>query len=89
MTHQVKENFFRHVRLPHLSLLAAAVSFGVVGGVALIWRTLASDSTVVLVNKSENPYPWLHVPQNKNLKLHAVNAKFENGELRTSYLNEK
>jgi hypothetical protein len=43
----------------------------------MITRNLRNDPTLLLVNKAKNPYPWLNVDQGTNIKLYAVNAKFD------------
>ncbi|KAJ3319849.1 hypothetical protein HDU76_000435, partial [Blyttiomyces sp. JEL0837] len=62
---------------PPLTLLALAVTFGVGLGAFTIQNVLRRDPSLVLVNKKANPYPWLHVSQGENLKLYAVNQKFD------------
>ncbi|KAJ1538785.1 hypothetical protein HK405_013481 [Cladochytrium tenue] len=62
---------------PPLYLLLGAVAFGVGGGLFFIQRNLRNDPTLVLVNKANNPYPWMHVSQGTNIKLYAVNQKFD------------
>eukprot|EP00842_Homolaphlyctis_polyrhiza_P000370 jgi/Hompol1/1333/HPOL_002683-RA len=87
MYHQVRSNILRHLRAPNLAMLVTAVSLTAACGVTLLFRDLRNDPTVVLIKKNENPYPWLHVPQNKNIKLYAVNRKFDQDkEVRKSYI---
>ncbi len=79
-------SLFRHAKHPYLMLLIGAVSGGVGLAFGLGTHILRNDPTLTLTNKKENPYPWIHVPQSRNLKLYAVNNKFENKEVRTTYL---
>jgi hypothetical protein len=76
----------RHGKHPYLVMLVGAVSGGL--GLAFFLGThkIRNDPTLLLTNKKENPYPWIHVPQSRNLKLYAVNNKFENDGIRTTYL---
>ncbi|KAJ3103189.1 3-dehydrosphinganine reductase [Phlyctochytrium planicorne] len=60
-----------------LQVLVGAVTLGLGGGAFLMQNVLRKDPTIVLVNKSENPFPWLKVDQGTNLKLYAVNQKFD------------
>ncbi|KAI8923780.1 hypothetical protein BC831DRAFT_509293 [Entophlyctis helioformis] len=77
--------FFAHVKKPYLTILASGVVLGVGGGALLIVRNLRTDPTFALYNKRTNPYPWLSVPQDQNLKLYSVNQKFETG-VRETYI---
>ncbi|KAI8592189.1 hypothetical protein HDU88_005069 [Geranomyces variabilis] len=69
---------------PPLVLLCMAVGAGLGGGVFMMSHILRNDPTVVLANKKNNPHPWLHVGQDRNLKLYSVKQKFEKSE-RPSY----
>ncbi|TPX70378.1 hypothetical protein SpCBS45565_g01803 [Spizellomyces sp. 'palustris'] len=62
---------------PPLVLLVGAVGAGLGAGAFMVTHFLRNDPTVVLTNKKGNPYPWLHVNPDKNLKLYAVNQKFD------------
>ncbi|KAJ3019471.1 hypothetical protein HKX48_002060 [Thoreauomyces humboldtii] len=72
--------FLTNIRAnPPLVFLAAAVSCGLGAGVFMGTHILRSDPTV-LVSKNtrrNDPYPWLKVGPERNLKLYAVNQKFE------------
>ncbi|KAK6095312.1 hypothetical protein BDV3_006318 [Batrachochytrium dendrobatidis] len=80
-------SFFRHVTNPVIAILVSAVSLGLGGGTFMIFNALTRDPTVALFNKRENPFPWLNVAQDQNIKLYAVNNKFESKEgIRTTYI---
>ncbi|KAJ3305620.1 hypothetical protein HDV03_001265 [Kappamyces sp. JEL0829] len=68
-------SLFRHAKHPYLALLVV--------------RILKTDPTMVLTNKRENPYPWIHVPQNQNLKLFAVANKFDEKGVRETFILNK
>lgn len=71
-------NLFRHARRPYLTILVAAVGGGIMLGASFLTHILKNDPTLLLRNKKENPYPWINVPQTRNLKLYAVNNKVFN-----------
>ncbi|KAI8929386.1 hypothetical protein BC831DRAFT_444236 [Entophlyctis helioformis] len=73
---------------PNYAILAASVSVGVAYGGFLITRNALNDPFLVVNHKHENPYPWLSVPQDRNLKLYAVNRKFEKGGIKETYLDK-
>ncbi|KAI8898236.1 hypothetical protein BC833DRAFT_648903 [Globomyces pollinis-pini] len=75
----------RHVRIPALGLLVGAVGFGLGIGGFYIGHILANDPTMVYSNREKNPFPYLNVPQNRNLKLFAVRQKFEDTSVKDTY----
>jgi hypothetical protein len=78
--------FFKHaITKPYLTILVTAVTAGVAAGGFLAFRVLAVDPTIVLVNKQSNPYPWLNLPQETNLKLYAVSKKSTEKGVREHY----
>ena len=68
-------SLFKHAKHPYLAFLVGAVSGGLLLGGSYLVHILRNDPTMLLRNKKENPYPWVDVPQQKNLKLYAVNNK--------------
>jgi hypothetical protein len=62
--------------------MAGAVSFGLAGLGFMGYHKIKNDPTLVIMDKVNNPSPYLHVRQNENLKLYAVNQKFEDNSLR-------
>ncbi|KAJ3326066.1 hypothetical protein HDU76_013039 [Blyttiomyces sp. JEL0837] len=64
-------------RTPFLVLLVSAVGGTLAAGGLLMAHRIRDDPHLVVVNKKDNPYPWLNVDQNTNLKLYAVNRKFD------------
>jgi hypothetical protein len=59
--------------------LSAFVGSTLVGGSWAISRKLRHDPTIVTHHQSD-PFPYLKVGPNENLKLYAVNQKFEDNE---------
>lgn len=77
---------------PYLLILGSAVSLGLGGLVYIGYHKLRNDPTLILGNRTKNPYPWIHVRQNENLKLYAVNNKFseyEDTPRKTFILNDR
>ncbi|TPX38379.1 hypothetical protein SmJEL517_g00199 [Synchytrium microbalum] len=60
-----------------LSILVVAVAAGVGLGGYMLGNSLTRDPTIVYSNKRENPHPFAKLPQTTNIKLYAVNQKFE------------
>ncbi|KAJ3086915.1 hypothetical protein HDU96_004719 [Phlyctochytrium bullatum] len=72
---------FSHLKsTPYLAVLASAVGLTALTGGWFISHQLRNNPNVVVVNKRQNPFPWLQVDQGTNLKLYAVNRKFEKKE---------
>ncbi|TPX58583.1 hypothetical protein PhCBS80983_g03017 [Powellomyces hirtus] len=72
---------FSHLKAnPPLVLLAGAVGFGLSAAAFIGTHILKNDPTVVLRRKKDDPYPWIHVTPDQNLKLYSVNRKFEKRE---------
>ncbi len=67
--------------LYHLS----AIGLGVTMATTYAAKVLITDPTLVLNEKKSNPYPWIHLPQETNLKLYKVNQRSESG-VRKSYI---
>ncbi len=65
---------------PYITVLLVMVSSGALAGLSLSIRNLAKDPNCVWLNRHGNPFPWLHVSQDCNLKLISVNRKWENSE---------
>ncbi|KAH6574768.1 hypothetical protein BASA50_007106 [Batrachochytrium salamandrivorans] len=83
-------SFFRHAAKPELAVLVGAVFMGLGGASFMLYRSLATDPTIQLYNKRENPYPWLKVAQDQNIKMYAVNNKFESKEgIRTTFVENR
>lgn len=61
---------------PYLLILGGVISFSL-GGVIYIGCHKLNDPTIVFKNRAVNYYPWIYIRQNENLKLYAVNNKFE------------
>ncbi|KAJ3047223.1 hypothetical protein HK097_000113 [Rhizophlyctis rosea] len=64
---------------PAITLLVGAVGLGIGGGLFMIQHFLRNDPTLLVSRqtKRENPYPWLNVRPDQNLKLYDVNQMFE------------
>ncbi|KAJ3026387.1 hypothetical protein HDV00_011976 [Rhizophlyctis rosea] len=67
------------VKQPALTLLAGAVGLGLGGAFFMMGHILRKDPTVTIAphTRRNNPHMWLDTPQDKNLKLYAVNQKFD------------
>jgi hypothetical protein len=57
---------------PFLGILATATAIGLGGGFGMLVRSLVSDPTISLRNRERDPYKWVHVNQDHNLKLYSV-----------------
>ncbi|KAL2913822.1 hypothetical protein HK105_206701 [Polyrhizophydium stewartii] len=82
-------SLFRHAAKPYIALLVACVGLGCAGSGFLIARNLRTDPTLVIYKKSENPFPWVNVPQDRNLKLYAVANKFETKGIKEYYIENR
>lgn len=80
-------SLLRHAKHPYLAFLVLAVGGGLGLGATYLTSILRNDPTMVIKNKKANPYPWVHVDQSKNLKMYAVNNKFDKGSgVKKSYV---
>jgi hypothetical protein len=70
----------KHVKNPLFLTLAASVGFGLSMLAYMGYHKLRNDPTLVILDKKKNPYPYLHVKQNENVKLYAVGFKPKNYE---------
>ena len=59
--------------------LAGFVSTTLAGGTWAVAHKLSHDPTIVTHHQTD-PFPYLKVGPNENLKLYAVNQKFEDNE---------
>ncbi|KAJ3273836.1 hypothetical protein HDV01_003814 [Terramyces sp. JEL0728] len=82
-------SLFRGVRKPHNAIIVAAVGTGLFAGFAYLFHIMKNDPTIVWTNKVNNPYPWLNISQNRNLKLYAVNNKFEDSSVKETFIDNK
>ncbi|KAJ3126971.1 hypothetical protein HK098_006929 [Nowakowskiella sp. JEL0407] len=70
--------FLSAIRTPPIAVLVTAVGLGCVAATGLMIRNLVVDPFIPFRNKRTIPDPWNNMSQNTNLKLYAVNQKFEN-----------
>ncbi|TPX45814.1 hypothetical protein SeMB42_g03770 [Synchytrium endobioticum] len=65
-----------------LQILVGAVGLGLAAGGFMVGHSLTRDPTVVTskTTKRENPTPFSRLPQTKQIKLYAVNAKYSRDE---------
>jgi hypothetical protein len=73
----------KQLRNPFLLILGGAVSLGLGGLAYMGYHKIKNDPSLVIFNKKENPYPYLNVKQNENIKLFAVGFKAKNYEAKT------
>ncbi|KAI9009573.1 hypothetical protein BC832DRAFT_551816 [Gaertneriomyces semiglobifer] len=66
---------------PPLVLLVAAVGGGLGAAGFMGSHFLMNDPTVVVRFNRKDVFPWLDVRQDQNLKLYAVNQKFEKKDI--------
>lgn len=71
MTH-----FFEGLKQPYVVVLLGMMGLGLSYGAFVTVRKLSQDPHVVVFHRHSNPYPWLSVPQGKNLKLMTAKRKF-------------
>ncbi|TPX65306.1 hypothetical protein SpCBS45565_g05297 [Spizellomyces sp. 'palustris'] len=65
---------------PNLRIVVAVIATTALSGIALAERDLFFNPTLLLRHdrRHEEPYPWNKVKPNENLKLYAVNQRFDN-----------
>ena len=61
---------------PYLLVLGGMMGAGFAFGAFMTVRKLLVDPDVVITHRHSNPYPWLSVPQGKNLKLISAKRQF-------------
>ncbi|KAJ2850350.1 hypothetical protein IWW36_001967 [Coemansia brasiliensis] len=67
----LKTHWYRSELIPIYAITAGAV------GVCAFFGSRALQSPDVVWNKKDNPYPWLDVQPNENVKLMDPNGRFE------------
>ncbi len=65
-----------YAKIPVFAYLVTVVGCAAVGGCAYLVYKVRTDNTVNIIGRHENPYPWLHTKKDENIKLYAVNNKF-------------
>ncbi len=81
-------SFYQGLKQPYAIILLGMVGVGLSFGAFMTVRKLLLDPDVVIAHRHSNPYPWLSVPQGKNLKLMSARRQFheEDKTVRPTYL---
>ncbi|KAJ3384604.1 hypothetical protein HDU92_003493 [Lobulomyces angularis] len=66
------------IKIPFIACVVAVVGATAASGAFIAYHNL-QNPVVVLSNRKENPFPYVNLKQSTNLKLYAVNRKFEGG----------
>jgi hypothetical protein len=79
-------SLFKHIGMknPPVLLITMAVGTGLGFLGFMGYHKVTKDRSLIL-NKHNNPKPWLNTRQDENLKLYAVNAKFTNPEVKPHF----
>ncbi|PIA18893.1 hypothetical protein COEREDRAFT_79431 [Coemansia reversa NRRL 1564] len=67
----LKTHWYRSELIPIYAITVGAV------GICGFFANRALQNPEVVWNRHDNPYPWLHVKQNENVKLLDPNGRFE------------